>query len=294
LLAAPTATWRATTPRAEPYAGVLVCPPDAFDVVDVKNAFMDGQRGRVDTRRARAQWEALLEAWRACGRRVETLPAERGCEDMVFTANVACVLPPDADGPQVVRSRMAHASREREVEPAARWLDAHGLTPLALPDEAGVLEGHGDVLAVPGRALVLAGHGGRTERSAVAALAARLRWAVVPVALRGRPFYHLDTALCVLDEETILWHPPAFTRSGRRALETLFPRRLEADPDEAARALACNAHGLGDGRVLVPAQAARTATRLADAGLRPRPVDVSEFHRSGGSVFCMKLELPAH
>jgi N-dimethylarginine dimethylaminohydrolase len=40
-------------------------------------------------------------------------------------------------------------------------------------------------------------------------------------------------------------------------------------------------------------QAPRTAARLRDAGYRPVPVDVSEFHKSGGSVFCLKLELPA-
>lgn len=292
MLAAPSASWRTTTPRTRGYDGVLVCPPDHFEVVDAKNAFMVGQQGRVDARRARAQWDALGEAYRALGRRVEVVDARPGCEDMVFTANVACVLPADTDGPQAVRSRMRHPSREREVEPVARWLDARGLRPRPLPAGAGVLEGHGDVLVVPGRALVLAGHGGRTERTAVAALAAQVRWPVVPIGLLGTVFYHLDTALALLDEETILWHPPAFTRAGRAALETLFPRRIASDPEEAEHALACNAHGLGDGRVLVPAQAARTAQALADAGLLPHAVDVSEFHRSGGSVFCLKLELP--
>ena len=69
--------------------GVLVCPPDSFDVVDVKNPFMVGQRGKVNTRLAREQWLEVTRAFGRCGIDVRELPAVTGCEDMVFCANPA-------------------------------------------------------------------------------------------------------------------------------------------------------------------------------------------------------------
>ena len=60
---------------AEPVAGptgVLVCPPDEFDVIDVKNPHMARSVGAVDRAVAREQWGRLIEAFQRIG-----LPARR-------------------------------------------------------------------------------------------------------------------------------------------------------------------------------------------------------------------------
>jgi N-dimethylarginine dimethylaminohydrolase len=290
--------WRAHVPRTPPIAGVLLCPPEHFAVVDVKNVFMQGQIGAVDSARAAAQWQALANAYRDEGLAVHVLPPAPGREDMVFTANPAMVVPREQGGADVVLSRMRHPSRQREVEHVGRWLAEHGLRGRELPPQAGHLEGHGDVLVVPGRRLLLGGHGGRSELAALQAAAALAAAPLVPLPLLGEVFYHLDTCLAVLDEETVLLHPPAFRAEALEMLARLFPRRIEADPREAREELACNAHALPARRgvptaVLISSQARRTAEMLRDAGYRPVPVDVSEFHKSGGSIFCLKLELPA-
>ncbi len=278
-------------PALPPPAGVLLCPPEHYAVLDVKNAWMEGQHGRVDRALAARQWDALCAAYRDAGMVVHVLPAAPGREDMVFTCNVATVLGRAEGGADVVLSRMRHASRQAEVPHVEAWLTGRGLQPQPAP--AHVLEGHGDVLAVPGRRLLLGGHGGRTERAALEELAARLAAPIVPLPLHGAPFYHLDTCLALLDERSVLWHPPAFTAEARRAVERLFPRRLPADPHEAEADFACNAHALPGGRVFVPAGARATAAQLRAAGYAVTPIDVSEFHRAGGSIFCLKLELPA-
>ena len=292
------AGWRAHVPRTPPTAAVLLCPPDHFAVVDVKNVFMRGQLGAVDAERGAEQWRALAATYRAHGLRVEELVPQPGLEDMVFTANPALVVPRPWGGADVILSHMRHPSRQREVEHHERWLRAHGHEPRALPSDAGHLEGHGDVLVVPGRRLLLGGHGGRSELPALLAAAALAGAPLVPLPLVGEVFYHLDTCLALLDEDTLLLHPPAFRPEALATLARLFPRRIEADPLEAREQLACNAHALparADGRVtvLLPAQAPRTAARLAAEGFDVVPVDVSEFHKSGGSIFCLKLELPA-
>lgn len=270
-----------------------MCPPDHFAVIDVKNTFMEGHVDRIDRARAHAQWLDLADTYRRLGVTVHAVDAVAGLEDMVFCANPACVLPRSDGGADVVASHMNHASRQREVGPVLRWFEQHGCQAHELPAGAGHLEGHGDILVVPGRRLALAGHGGRTQRTALEALSSACDMPLVPLALHGHTFYHLDTCLALLDEDTVLVHPPAFLDGALDVLHGLFPRVLVADPSEAATHLAVNAHALADGSVVLPAQAARTADILHAAGYAPVPVDVSEFHKSGGSVFCMRADVPA-
>jgi len=285
--------WRDHVVRTPPLDGVLMCPPEHFDVVDEKNVFMAGQQGRVDRSLALSQWKALVETYERLGVDVERLQPTAGCEDMVFCANGACLLPDVFGGGEAFLSRMNHPSRRAEVPAVRHALEDLGIPCHELPESAGLIEGHGDVLVVPGRRLALGGHGGRSERTALTALEAASGWPVVPLPLVGSPFYHLDTALALLDDETALVHRPAFLPAALTTLETLFPRLIDADPIEAAEQMACNAHGLADGHVLIAVQAPRTAERLAANGFTPVPVDVSEFHRSGGSVFCMRMDLPS-
>jgi N-dimethylarginine dimethylaminohydrolase len=286
------ADWREHIPRTPGLGGVLMCPPTHFAVVDVKNAFMEGQQGRVDPALAVRQWAELARTYAELGVRVHQLSPEPGCEDMVFCANPITVLPRPSGGADLVRSRMNHPSRQAEVEPVAEWFRSRGHHVSSLPEGIGHLEGHGDVLVVPGRRLALAGHGGRSELSAIQALARLSSMPIEPLALVGTPFYHLDTCLALLDEDTLLVHSPAFLPDALQRLEQLFPRLIEAHPGEALQHLAVNAHALASGDVFLPAQAPNTAARLADAGFKPHPIDLSEFHRSGGSVFCLRLDLP--
>lgn len=291
-LFSPDPHWRERVPVTPPWHGVLMCPPTFFDVLDEKNVFMRGQLGRVDRGLAQEQWHGLAETYRSLGRPVHLLPAEPGCEDMVFCANGACLLPREQGGADAVLSRMNHPSRQAEVEGVAATLRGLDIECHGLPPDVGRLEGHGDVLVIPGRRLALGGHGGRSSEAALRAVEQLTGVPVVPLALHGQVFYHLDTCLAVLDERTVLLHPPAFLPRALQTLETLFERMLVAPPREAAEHLAVNVHALPDGHVLHPAQATATATLLADAGYAPVSVDVSEFHRSGGSVFCMRMDLP--
>lgn len=273
--------------------GVLMCPPTAFEVRDEKNVFMRDQQGRVDAELARRQWDALRDAYREEGLTVHLLDPLPDAEDMVFTANPCAVLPQRDGAPLAILSRMRHASRQPEVAAHAAWLASRGVRAWELPAQAGHFEGHGDLVLMPEGRGALLGLGGRTEAGVLPHLRALAGIPLHPLPLLGDTFYHLDTALAVLDARTVLVHPPAFRASALGTLGQLFERVLEVDAAEAAEHLACNVHALATGRVLIPAQATRTCAQLERAGFSPRPIDVSEFHRSGGSVFCMKLDLPA-
>src|SRR5205807_5410366 len=102
-------------------------------------------------------------------------------------------------------------------------------------------------------------------------------------------FYHLDTALCVLDSAVAAYYPAAFDDAGRAALASRFTELIEAK-DEDAEVLGLNA--VSDGRhVVLPAQATGLAAQLAARGFEPIGVDLSELLKGGGGPKCCTLEL---
>jgi N-dimethylarginine dimethylaminohydrolase len=136
---------------------------------------------------------------------------------------------------------------------------------------------------------VLAGYGFRSDKACAAELAMVFGRRVVPLRLVDSRFYHLDTALCVLDETTAMYYPAAFDDAGRAALASLFGELIEAK-DEDAEVLGLNA--VSDGRhVVLAAQARGLAGQLAARGFIPVPVDVSELLKAGGGAKCCTLEL---
>ena len=71
---------------------------------------------------------------------------------------------------------------------------------------------------------------------------------VISLRLVDPRFYHLDTALCVLDADTAMYYPAAFDDAGRAAIAAQFAELIEAK-DEDAEVLGLNA--VSDGRHVV-------------------------------------------
>jgi N-dimethylarginine dimethylaminohydrolase len=137
--------------------------------------------------------------------------------------------------------------------------------------------------------VILAGHGFRTDPDLRHDLEQLFGLPVVSLRLVDPRFYHLDTALCVLDADTAAYYPAAFDDAGRAALAACFAELIEAT-DEDAAVLGLNA--VSDGQhVILPAQAMALAAQLAARGYEPVPVDMSEFRKAGGGPKCCTLEL---
>jgi len=261
----------------------LMCRPEHFTVRYAINPWMD-PRVPVDRDRARRQWETLRGVYLDLGHRVDELPPQPGLPDMVYAANGATVL----DG-IVLGARFRHRERRAEATAHRRWFTAAGFEHVVRPRF--VNEGEGDLLVAghPGDRVVLAGTGFRTDRRAHAEAAAVLGCPVLPLELVDPRYYHLDTALAVLDGDTIAWLPEAFAPWSRAVLAERFPDAVVADPADAA-VLGLNA--VSDGRhVVLPAQAARLAAAIAERGFEPIPVDLSELLKGGGGVKCCTLEV---
>jgi N-dimethylarginine dimethylaminohydrolase len=271
-----TATWTGgRTARARTY---LMCPPAYFDVKYAINPWMHPEKP-VDTALAVAQWEDLRATYARLGHTVRAIGPVPGLPDMVFAANGACVI-----GGQVLGARFRYPQRAAEAAAYRDWFTEHGY-PVTAP--VAVNEGEGDlVFAGPA---VLAGHGFRSDAAAGDELAPLCGLPVISLRLVDPRFYHLDTALAVLDDSTAAYYPAAFDAAGRAALASCFGELIEAS-DEDAAVLGLNA--VSDGRhVVLPEQAAGLAHQLAAAGFEPVPVDLSELLKAGGGPKCCTLEL---
>jgi N-dimethylarginine dimethylaminohydrolase len=256
-----------------------MCPPDHFAVSYAINPWMDPGRP-VDAARAMTQWEALRETYVRLGHQVQLIEPVSGLPDMVFAANGATVV-----GGNVLGARFLHAERAAEGTAYLDWFRRAGYQVVRVPQA--VNEGEGDILlAGP---LVIAGHGFRTDTAAHAEVEALFGLPVLAVRLVDPRYYHLDTALCVLDASTAAYYPAAFDDAGRAALASHFDELIEAK-DEDAEVLGLNA--VSDGRhVVLPEQATGLTAQLAARGFEPIPVDVSEFSKAGGGPKCCTLEL---
>ena len=277
-LAAPVsdvAAMKQRVPSARHYA---MTAPTFFAVEYAINPWMDTSTA-VDTHVAMNQWEALRQTYKELGHTVELVEPVAGLPDMVYAANGGLLV----NGKAVV-ARFAYPQRAGESLAYAEWMARHGFDPA---ETRHLNEGQGDLLVVG--SIMLAGYGFRTERQAHAEIAAHVRMPVVSLEMVDPRFYHLDTALAVLDDTTIAYYPPAFSVQARARLLELFPDAIEV---ASADAYLLGLNAVSDGlNVVLPAAATGFAEQLRDVGFRPIGVDLSELLKGGGSVKCCTLEV---
>jgi N-dimethylarginine dimethylaminohydrolase len=261
-----------------------MCPPEYYAVRYAINPWMD-TGSPVDAELALKQWEWLRETLIGLGHTVHTLDPRPGLPDMVYAANGAFVV----DG-TVYGARFMYAQRIAEAEAHRAFYEA-AARQWRFVGPVHTNEGEGDFAYLPAAygGIVLAGYGFRTEPAAHAEAQEALGRPVVSLRLVDPRFYHLDTALGVLDDARVAYYPGAFSASAQRVLSQLFPDALLADEADA-RAFGLNL--VSDGRhVVLNSEASGLAAKLDAAGYVPVPVELSELKRGGGSAKCCVAEL---
>jgi N-dimethylarginine dimethylaminohydrolase len=257
------------TARVRHYA---MTSPRFFAVEYAINPWMDTTTP-VDSAVAVAQWKNLRETYHRLGHVVDLIDPVAGLPDMVYAANGGLIVNDTA-----VVARFKYPQRQGESDAYAEWMESHGYVPVHTRH---VNEGQGDLLPVSG--MLLAGTGLHTE------IAEIIGKPVVSLQLIDPRFYHLDTALTVLDDTTIAYYPLAFAECSRVQLETLFPDAIVV---ATADAYAFGLNAVSDGRhVVYPVEAAGFAEQLTQAGFKPIGVAMSELFKGGGSVKCCTLEV---
>ncbi|KIC58130.1 dimethylargininase [Microbacterium hominis] len=265
----------------------LMCRPEYFTVRYSINPWMEPARP-TDTAKAVRQWQTLYDTYLTLGHEVELIDPLPGLPDMVYTANGGFVVDGRALG---VRFRVPE--RRGEERAFMDWFAAAGFEVI---EPVEVQEGEGDFLLVGDT--ILAGTGFRSTGDSHREVADVFGREVVSLRLIDPRFYHLDTAICVLDPvegeggvdaANIAYLPSAFDEASLRLLEERYPDAiLVSDEDGAVFGL----NAASDGRhVFLSPRATGFDAQLRDRGYVPVPVDLSELLLGGGGIKCCTLEL---
>jgi N-dimethylarginine dimethylaminohydrolase len=190
----------------------------------------------------------------------------------------------DASGPHVVLSHMRYPQRRMETASARSWFSSAGFRPVRVgADGVGPHFEAGD--AFPFGGLLVVGYGPRTEELALKYLAESLAVRVLGVRIVHPAMYHLDLGFCPLDDRTALVCPAAFAPHDAAALLAVVPDPIVLTESEA---LTFCANSVVVGRtVVMPACPPRVRAELERRNFTLDVVEVSEFHKGGGSIRCL-------
>ncbi|MGW9183097.1 dimethylargininase [Agromyces sp. NPDC055661] len=273
----------ATRPERRPTGrSVLMCRPEHFTVVYRINPWMNPAEP-TDTDVALAQWQVLHDTYLELGYDVHLIDPIAGLPDMVYAANGGFVIDGIAYG-----AKFTHPERQPEGPAYMRWFREQGFDVRA-PEE--VNEGEGDFLLVGD--VILAGTGFRSDSQSHGELERIFGREVVTLRLVDPSFYHLDTAVAVLDgtpgREHIAYLPSAFDGASLALLQERYPDAIIVNETDAA---VLGLNSFSDGcNVVIASRATDFERQLREHGYNPIGVDLSELLLGGGGVKCCTLEL---
>ena len=273
--------------RTAQHRRYLMCRPEHFTVSYRINPWMEPTKP-TDTAKAVRQWQDLYDTYVSLGHEVELIDPVPGLPDMVYTANGGFIIDGRALG---VKFRVPE--RSGEERPFMDWFAANGFD---VVEPVEVQEGEGDFLLVGDT--ILAGTGFRSVGDSHRELGEVFGREVVSLRLVDPRFYHLDTAITVLDpvegpggvdRANIAYLPSAFDDESQRILAERYPDAIHVS-DEDGAVFGLNA--ASDGKhVFISPRATGFAAQLAERGYTPVTVDLSELLLGGGGIKCCTLEL---
>jgi N-dimethylarginine dimethylaminohydrolase len=273
-----------TTVRTPSKRTVLMCRPDYFTVSYRINPWMHPE-APTDTSLAVRQWETLYQTYLDLGFDVHLIDPVEGLPDMVYAANGGFIIDNIAYG-----ASFTYAERQPEGPAYMDWFRSNGFD-VRVPEN--VNEGEGDFLLVGD--VILAGTGFRTATNSHEELARIYGREVVTLELINPSFYHLDTAIAVLDPQpgfenpNIAYLPSAFSEASLAILRERFPDAPLVNEEDAA---VLGLNSFSDGyNVVIASRATDFGRQLQERGYNPIGVDLSELLLGGGGVKCCTLEL---
>jgi dimethylargininase len=229
-------------------------------------------RSPIDVELADAQWRAYVAALQDNGWTTVEVERADDCPDAVFIEDAMVVF-----DDLCVITRPGAVGRRAEVVGAEAAAATAGLQIHHIV-EPGTLDG-GDVLKVD--RTVYVGVGGRTNAPAVAQLAVVLAprgWDVRPVPVHR--VLHLKSAVTALPDHTVVGYPDLVD-------EPAAFERFLAVPEPAGAHVVL----LGGDRLLMSADAPRSAALFRSMGYDVVEVDISEFEKLEGCVTCLSVRI---
>ncbi len=248
----------------------------------------------VDANRARAQHDALAQAYRDAGVAVHYVhPVEAPPPNLMFVADLLFMTPEGA-----IVGRPASTVRAGEERWIARRLAELGIPILRSVRGTGTFEGADAAWIDPGTVLLATGLRTNTEGAAqVTRLLHEMSVEVIPV---GLPYgaMHLMGTLRFADQDLAIAWPGRVPYAAVEALRGHgYTVVFIPDEGEAKRGMALNFVTLGPRRVLMAAGNPTTLAFYRDAGITCQTVEVDELLKAAGGIGCLtgvleRLETP--
>lgn len=258
---------------------VLLCRPNYFDVSYVINPWM--KPGRVDTHKAKKQWNGLVKKLKELGIGVNIIEGEKGLPDMVFATDQAVI-----KGNTAVLSNFKYKERRGETIFYKKWLKEHGFNIINLPKDL-YFEGGGD--SVWSSEDLFVGVGFRNSKGVNRYLENILNTRVIEIHLVDPFFYHTDTCFFPLDSETLFYYPPAISEKSKNLLKKIFKKNIAVTKKEAFN-FALNSLIFGKD-VITQKGNKKFVFELKKLGYKSHEIDLTEFAKAGGGIHCSVLTL---
>ena len=230
------------------------------------------ERTPVDIDLARRQWSEYVEVLRSNGWDILEVPTEENCPDCVFVEDAVVMF-----GDVAIITRPGDDTRKPEinaVEPIVRKLGCR-IERIVAP---GTMDG-GDVLKIGNTIYV--GRGGRTNQAGIDQFAAIVEpLGATVIAVPVTKVLHLKSAVTALPDGTVIGWDPAVDDS------SVFPSYLSMPEESGAHVVL-----LDNKRLLMAADAPRSAQMFRDRGYEPIEVDISEYIKLEGCVTCLSVRI---
>lgn len=262
---------------------VVLCNPEFFDVDYIINPWMKGNVHKINKELAKNQWLEFKRILISKGIFVKEIKGKKGFPDMVFTANHGIRIKDF-----FVVSNFRFKERRGEIDVAIpQILEGEKLSRIDCPY---FWEGEAELFKFKEN-LYIGGYGKRGTLEA-------LRWfeeifdiKVIPLELIDERFYHLDTCLTMRNKKVYLFRGAFSEKSLANLEKAIGKERIFYLSKEAAENFAANCIQL-ENCVIVGTKNKNVLDELKNLfQTEIISLDMSEFIKSGGSVFCSKLFL---
>jgi N-dimethylarginine dimethylaminohydrolase len=279
--------WGSSSECGKLHAVLLKRPGPELDAITDFDAVQ--MRADLNPERARAQHDAMADAYEAQGVRVFYVEHGRLDKPNAFFLRDLCLMTPEG----AIITRPASTVRAGEERFVAEALGRLSVPILMSVHGSGTFEG-ADVMWV-NRDLCFLAEGLRTNTEGANQVERMLREIGVKDVVRVQlPWgaMHLDGLLNFPDRDlAVVWPRRTPYPVVRTLLERGFRLAEAADEREAHEALPMNFVALQPGKILMPSGGTQMRARYEAAGVECIEVDVSELIKAGGGIHCMSAFL---
>lgn len=259
---------------------IILCPPDYYKIEYQINEWMD-VNNKVDTKNARQQYMILRELIESLGDEVMELIPIDGLPDMVYVRDHALNL---GDG-KFLLTNMSNSQREAETNYAQELLEQNGYEVINI-DKKYKFEG-GDFFQLED--MIIMGESPRTIRAAIEQIQSLVDVEIFMIPICNSRYFHLDTCFFPIDTNSAIVLHEAFDDSTLSKIKTRFANVYQLNREDVQQ-FSTNLLVLGQ-TVLGYKFSTGLRQFLERSRFKVIEVDVSEYHKGGGSVHCITLEV---